>query len=129
MQRRWHPTRAAVRGPMLALVALLCTGPAMAHAQSTAKPEQAKMMPNDADPDWEVATVKPSDPNEENPAIRVQGRHLVIRKQNVETILMAGYGVQKNQIADAPDWVRKDTFDVDGVADLEGQPNVQQFQS
>jgi uncharacterized protein (TIGR03435 family) len=40
-----------------------------------------------------------------------------------------GYSLQKNQIAGAPDWVKTQNFDVDGTADVEGQPQVQKFQS
>jgi uncharacterized protein (TIGR03435 family) len=119
------------RGGFAALVlAAVCGVTGMARrAQDTAKPEPAKTMPKDADPGWEVATVKLSDPNEENQTIRVRGRYLVIQKQTVESMLMAGYGLQRNQIANAPEWVRKEDFDVDGVADVEGQPSLQQFQS
>jgi uncharacterized protein (TIGR03435 family) len=100
-----------------------------AHAQDAAKPGPAKTMPKDADPGWEVASVKRSDPNDENQTIRMLGRHMVIHKQTVEAMLTVAYGVQKNQIVDAPEWARKENFDVDGVADVEGQPSLQQFQS
>jgi uncharacterized protein (TIGR03435 family) len=113
---------------VLALAAPLCTG-TRTDAQDTAKPVPVQMMAKDADSDWEVATVKPSDPNEENQTIRMRGRHLVIQRQTVETMLMAAYGLQKNQIADAPKWVREDNFDADGVPDVDGQPSLQQFQS
>jgi len=100
-----------------------------AHAQDATKPEAPKMMAADADPNWEVATVKPSDPNDEKQTIRVRGRHLELKNQTVEVMLMVAYGLQKGQIADVPEWVRKQNFDVDGVPDVDGQPNVQQFQS
>ena len=70
----------------------------------------------------------PSIPNDERQTIRVRGRHLELRNQTVEVMLMAGYGLQKNQIVNAPEWVLKQNFDVDGVPDVDGQPNVQQFQ-
>jgi uncharacterized protein (TIGR03435 family) len=124
-ERCWMGT-----GAVFAVVAALCVVTGMAAlAQDAAKPEPAKTMPKDANPGWEVASVKPSDPNEENQTIRMLGRHMVIQRQTVETMLSAAYGLQKNQIADAPEWVRKESFDVDGVADVEGQPSTQQFQS
>ncbi|HWG16331.1 MAG TPA: TIGR03435 family protein [Acidobacteriaceae bacterium] len=89
---------------------------------------QPKLMPRDADPGWEVVTVRPSDPNETNQSFRVEGRHVLIQRQTVETMLMVAYGLQKNQIANAPEWVKTQSFDADGVPDTEGQPSVQQFQ-
>jgi uncharacterized protein (TIGR03435 family) len=86
-------------------------------------------MAKDADPDWEVASVKLSDPDEQVQDIRTLGRHLLIHRQTVEAMLMAGYGLQKSQIAGGPEWARTQAFDVDGLADAEGEPSVQQFQS
>jgi uncharacterized protein (TIGR03435 family) len=87
------------------------------------------MMAQDADPDWEVVTVRPSDPNARNDTFDVRGRHVLVKYQTVEMMLMAGYGVQKNQIVAAPEWVRTERYDADGVPDVDGQPNLRQFQS
>jgi len=87
------------------------------------------VMAADADPDWEVATVRPSDPNEKEQSFMVRGRHIIVKNQTVEKMLMVGYGLQKDQIAGAPEWVKTENFDVDGVADVEGQPQVKQFQT
>jgi len=125
--RRWKASAAGF--VVLTLLGLSTAAGLGAHAQDAAKPEPPKMMAANADPNWEVATVKPSDPNDERQTIRVRGRHLELRNQTVEIMMMAAYGLQKNQIVDAPDWVRKQNFDVDGVPDVDGQPNLQQFQS
>jgi len=87
------------------------------------------VMAADADPDWEVATVRPSDPNQKEQSFMVRGRHIIVKNQPVEKMLMVGYGLQKNQIAGAPQWVKTENFDVDGLADVEGQPQVKQFQT
>lgn len=47
------------------------------QGQDAAKPEPAKMMAKDAEPDWEVATVKRSDPND------TRGQHISLRGQDV----------------------------------------------
>ena len=100
-------------------------------AQAGADPKEIKpqMMAKDADPDWDVVSVKPSDPNDKRDFIDMRGRHEVIENETVETMVVAGYGVQKGQIVDAPDWVKTERFDVDGVADTDGQPDVPQYQS
>jgi uncharacterized protein (TIGR03435 family) len=89
---------------------------------------QPKPMARDADPGWEVVTVRPSDPNETNQAFHVEGRHVLIQRETVEYMLMVAYGLQRNQIANAPDWVKTENFDADGVPDTDGQPSVPQFQ-
>jgi uncharacterized protein (TIGR03435 family) len=92
-------------------------------------PKADLVMAKDADPDWEVATVRPSDPNARNNTFDVRGRHVVIENQPVEMMLMMAFGVQKSQVVDVPDWVRTERFDVVGMPDVEGKPNLRQFQS
>jgi uncharacterized protein (TIGR03435 family) len=41
---------------------------------------------------------------------------------------LTAYSVQKEQIVGAPEWMRTEHFDADGVPDVEGQPNSRQFQ-
>ena len=109
---------------------LACVAATMGQAQTAADGvTPAKAMAKDAEPDWEVVSIRPSDPNVTNSKIDVQGRHLIIENQTVETMLMVGYGLQKVQIAGAPEWVRTEHFYVDGVSDVDGQPSTSQFQS
>ncbi len=86
------------------------------------------MMAKDADPDFEVVTVKPGDPDEKSDVMTTRGRHIVIRNKTVEAMLRLAYGVQKSQIVGAPEWVGTERFDVDGVPDVDGQPSMKQFQ-
>jgi uncharacterized protein (TIGR03435 family) len=90
---------------------------------------QAKMMAKDADPDWEVVTVRPSDPDDKRDGIDVRGRHVMVWNRTVESMLRIAYGVQKSQMVGGPDWMRTDHFDVDGVPNVEGQPDLKQLQS
>jgi uncharacterized protein (TIGR03435 family) len=101
------------------------------RAQDAAGDKQAKpaMMPKSADPDWEVVTVKPSDPNAKSDHLDASGRHVVFENEPVENLLWFGYHVQKNQIANAPEWVKTERWDVDGLADVDGEPNVAQLQA
>lgn len=111
------------------LVALLAAGSLVGQGSATgAEAKKPQAMAKDADPDWEVVTVKPSDPNATNAKFDRRGRQLIVENHTLETMLMFGYGLQKNQIAGAPDWVRSERFDVDGAPDVEGQPTIQQFQ-
>jgi uncharacterized protein (TIGR03435 family) len=113
----------------VATAALYGTVGRNAQAQDATKPAPAKTMAKDADPDWEVATVKPSDPNDTaGQHIRLQGRHVVLLDTTLEQFLLLGYGVQKNQLAGEPDWVKTERWDVDGVPDAEGEPSWRQLQ-
>jgi len=85
-------------------------------------------MAKDADPDWEVVTVRPGDPNGMGSGIRVEGRDLVVQRHTVETLLLFGYGVHKTQVMNAPDWVRSERWDARGYPDVPGQPSLPQFQ-
>ena len=92
-------------------------------------PATKKAMPANADPDWEVVTVRPGDPNGTESGIQVDGRDLVVKRHTVETLLLFGFGVHKTQVMNAPDWVRSERWDARGYADVPGQPSIPQFQS
>jgi uncharacterized protein (TIGR03435 family) len=115
-----------------AAVIVVTVGAAQSLAQGTAANGTAKpqMMAKDADPDWEVATVRPTDPSDTNgQRIRFRGRHVILLAHTVQDILLIGYGVQKSQLAGEPDWVKTERWDVDGVPDVDGQPSMKQLQA
>jgi uncharacterized protein (TIGR03435 family) len=112
------------------LSALFWAGQLVAQgSQGAAQREKPPMMAKDADPDWEVVTVKPSDPNDQYDRFDAKGRTIVIENNTVESILRFAYGLQRSQIAGAPDWIRTERFDANGTANIEGQPDREQFQS
>jgi uncharacterized protein (TIGR03435 family) len=86
-------------------------------------------MAKDADPDWEVATVKPGNPNAPSDHIDLHGRHVTLENETVEILMLFGYNVQKDQIAGVPDWVKTARWTVDGLADVDGEPNLAQLQA
>ena len=110
----------------LAAAVLLALG--IARAQNSSENNritQPKMMAKSADPDWEVATAKPSDPGDNGfQRIRFRGRQVMLLDHTVEEILLIGYGVQKSQLAGEPNWVKTERWDVDGVSDVEGEPSM-----
>lgn len=100
-----------------------------AQGQDAGKPVPAKAMAKEADPDWEVATVKASDPNDtRGQHISMQGQQVMLMGTTVEQFLLLGYGVQKSQLAGEPEWVKTTRWDVNGVSDVEGQPSLRQLQ-
>ncbi len=116
----------------LAIAIASLWGPAVraAHGQDATKPEPAKTMAKTADPDWEVATVKPSDPKDTRVQhIELTGRHVILMDTTLEQFLLIGYGLQKSQLVGEPDWVKTERWDVDGVPDMAGQPSFRQLQA
>lgn len=59
-------------------------------------------MAKDADPDWDVVSVRPSDPNATGGTFDVRGRHVIVGNRTVETMLRLAYGVMPSQIVGAP---------------------------
>jgi uncharacterized protein (TIGR03435 family) len=98
-------------------------------AQDTAAgPEPSKMMAVNAHPEFEVATIKPSDPNNDGVDFRNEGRHVSTHNTTVIALISYAYGVHGKQIAGGPEWVSTSKYDTDGVPDVAGEPNMKQTQ-
>ena len=110
-----------------ALLAAMGMARGMALAQGTVAGQP--MMARDADPDWEAVTVRPTDVGTTGDSFVVLGRHVMIKNRTMENLLLIAYGVHKSQIVGAPEWVRTQHFDVNGVPDVDGEPNPKQIQS
>jgi len=91
-------------------------------------PMKPAMMAKDADPDWEVATVRPSDPSGTYGGYQVEGRDVLIGRKTVQSMLLYAYTLQKSQLVNAPEWIRTELWDAKGYADVPGQPNREQMQ-
>jgi uncharacterized protein (TIGR03435 family) len=116
---------AAVATSLALCAAARCT----AQAQETGKSQPVKAMAKEADPDWDVATVKASDPNDtRGHDFFLNGRRVGLRDITVRQLLLLGYGVQKSQLAGLPNWAISTRWDVDGTPDAEGQPSLSQLQ-
>jgi uncharacterized protein (TIGR03435 family) len=92
-------------------------------------PEPPKSMAADAVPKFDVVTVKPSDPNRQGKGFTIRGRHVMTFNTNVNDLITFAYGLHAKQIVGAPAWFATDKFDIDGVPDVEGQPNSKQFKT
>ena len=115
------------RAGVLGLAALMPVG--AARGQDAARPERPKAMAAEAKPDWEVATVRPSDPAAgKGQHINVRGSHVLLEDTTVEQFLLMGFGLQQSQLAGEPDWVKTERWNVDGVPDVQGMPNLKQLQ-
>ncbi|MGP8259104.1 MAG: TIGR03435 family protein [Acidobacteriaceae bacterium] len=89
-------------------------------------PEPTKPMAKDAQPDFEVATIKPSKPNTPGKTTDFEGRHFTMVNYNVNDLLSDAYGLHTKQIFGAPAWFDTELYDIDGVPDVPGEPNDKQ---
>jgi uncharacterized protein (TIGR03435 family) len=94
-------------------------------------PEAPKPLPPmaaDAKPVFEVATIKPSSPDEQGKlfSVRPDGRIVTINTTLMDLIKFA-YGVQDKQVTNLPDWASSQKYDLNGKPDIQGMPNPGQL--
>jgi uncharacterized protein (TIGR03435 family) len=93
-----------------------------------APPAPPKPMAADADPSFEVATIKPNDSGAPSlQGLIVRGRNFATRNSSLVDLISFAYAVQAKQIVGAPDWTDKDRYDITAVPEEEGAPNPLQL--
>ena len=77
-------------------------------------------------PGYEVATIKPSNPDQQGRGFNLNGRHLLARNFTVEGLIALAYNLHSTQVVGGPDWIKTDRFDMDILPDHEGLPSIDQ---
>jgi uncharacterized protein (TIGR03435 family) len=85
-------------------------------------------MAKGAHPTFEVATIKPSDPDSHRQGIGYHGHQVDATGQTLKNLIMFAYGVHEKQIVDEPTWVSSEQYNIAGVADVPGEPDLKQMQ-
>jgi uncharacterized protein (TIGR03435 family) len=106
-------------------LAVLLPGLLAACAQD--KPAQPLNMARNADPDFEVATIKPADPDDRNSGFSLKGHRISIENTTMTSLICFAYSIHKSQIVNAPRWFDEQPWNIDGVPDTEGSPNWNQY--
>jgi uncharacterized protein (TIGR03435 family) len=100
-----------------------------AKQTARANPDVPAQMPVNASPKFEVVTIKPSNLEIPGQGFDVKGRHVTTAKTTVNNMITFAYGIHPNQIVGEPEWLDSQRFDVDGVPDVAGTPNIVQFRT
>jgi uncharacterized protein (TIGR03435 family) len=90
-------------------------------------PKPIPAMPADAKPVFEVATIKPSAPDEQGHFFIVRGGQFVTANTTLLDLIKFAYGVQEKQVTNLPDWATSQKLDFMGKPDIAGTPNPEQL--
>jgi uncharacterized protein (TIGR03435 family) len=96
----------------------------------TIPPPTPKLPPMaaNADPSFEVATIKPSPPNRlAGKNFGFRGGHFMTINTNMNDLIARAYGLHAKQIIGGPDWFGTDLYDIEAEPDSEGIPNDKQI--
>lgn len=91
-------------------------------------PREVPPMAANADPSFEVATIKPSKSGAPGlEALTFNGRNFAARNSSLVDLIAFAYEVQARQIIGAPEWVERDRYDIAAVPVEAGTPTDQQL--
>lgn len=76
---------------------------------------------------FEVATVKPSEPENATRRFLVEGRRFATFHTSLADLVQFAYGMHPRQIANGPRWLTSDKFDVVGTAEGARKPSEQEW--
>jgi uncharacterized protein (TIGR03435 family) len=88
-----------------------------------------KAMDPNADPAFEVATIKSSNPEEQRKFFRLRPDRLEGVNETVADMITFSYGLHRKQIVDAPAWIDSEKFDMSAKPDTEGMPSIGQWKT
>jgi uncharacterized protein (TIGR03435 family) len=86
-----------------------------------------KMMPADAKPEFEVATIKPSRAEERFSLLVNRSGMLNTTATSVSDLIKFAWDLHPHQITGGPSWLESEKFDVSGKPDTPGMPGVKQL--
>ena len=93
-------------------------------------PKPLTPMAADADPSFDVATIKPNPSGAPGlQGLTMNGRDIVVRNGSLADLIDAAYSVQTKQIVNGPGWMESDRYDIHAIPDQPGTPNLVQFRS
>jgi uncharacterized protein (TIGR03435 family) len=92
-------------------------------------PPKVPPMAADANPSFEVATIKPSKPDQPGKLFGVRGDRFKTINTTLLDLISFAYDVHAKQVIGATDWMESEKFDIDAQPDTPGSPNRQQLKT
>ena len=92
----------------------------------TPPPPPVRMAGN-VDPGFEVATIKPSEPDRPGKLFTVRGQNVVTVNTTLSDLITMACNLHAKQITGAPSWLDSEKYDLEIKPDAPGQPNVAQL--
>ena len=90
-------------------------------------PAKVPPMAADANPSFEVSTIKPSKPDEPGKLFGWRGGRFKTINTTLVDLIKFSYDVQDKQVLEAPAWASTEKYDIDAQPDTPGQPSVNQL--
>jgi uncharacterized protein (TIGR03435 family) len=115
------------QGAALALNLARAT-PETAWAIPEPPPPPVRMAAN-ANPAFEVATIKPSDPARPGQIVTLRGVEVITTNTTLHDLINLAYWLHPKQLAGGPAWTESDKWDLTGKPDAPGQPSVDQMKT
>lgn len=84
-------------------------------------------MAADANPSFEVATIKPTKPDEQRRFLIWRGHRMETANTSLSFLISFAYGVHAKQVIGIPDWADTAKFDITAQPDIDGQPSDKQL--
>jgi uncharacterized protein (TIGR03435 family) len=100
--------------------------PETAWAIPDPPPPPVRMAP-DANPAFEVATIRPSDPARREQIITLRGAEVITTNVTLHDLINLAYWLHPKQLTGGPAWTESEKYDMTGKPDVPGQPNVDQM--
>jgi uncharacterized protein (TIGR03435 family) len=92
-------------------------------------PPPPKRMADDAAPSFEVATIKPSRPEERFSLLVNRSGMLNTTSTSVTDLIKFAYNLHPRQIAAGPAWMESEKYDITGKPDVPGIPSIKQLKT
>lgn len=92
-------------------------------------PPPPKAMDSEAEPSFEVATIRPSPPEATGRAFSIDSGRMTVRNNSLADLIIFAYGIHARQLKGLPDGLGSERFEILAKIDTPGQPNDGQVRS
>jgi uncharacterized protein (TIGR03435 family) len=92
-------------------------------------PPAPKRIPDDANPTFEVATIKPTQEGTRFSIHPTSGGELIATDASLAYLIKFAYELHPRQITKGPAWLDMEKYDLTAKPDIEGQPSLKQMRA